>query len=82
MKELIAALDRLGWFREDDVNPKGNEATPWPYFSWDSWRCLIGTLGWATIYRKDAYGIHDIESRRVSCPDDVIQLARSRMKAT
>ncbi len=75
--DLTRALTRLGWVREDDVQPKGHGEVPWPYLSNGDWRCLIGTMGWATIYRKDENGIHDMQSRRTERLDDVVQLARS-----
>lgn len=61
-----------------DVSPKPNTRTPWPYLVHGDWRCLIGTLGWATIYHLDAPGcIGRMESRRVDDLDGVVSLAKS-----
>lgn len=75
--ELSKQIEKLGWTREDDVQPK-DSGSPWQYFSRGVWRILVGTLGWMTCYRKTDAGIEDIESRRLLDREKVLELVKSR----
>lgn len=80
MNDIVNELVRMGWVREPDAHPKSGEKTGWPYLSHGEWRCLIGTLGWATIYHlRNPGDIGVMQSRRVSEPDTIYDVAKSVM---